>query len=91
MGSDIWIKSHADLADEMFSMPMRGRLEAVRDRLAAHGYALKLDIGKRTTKATVTSPSLRSKSTYPSVNDFLSVEERRLDEMDERRRAASPV
>ncbi|WCS27194.1 hypothetical protein LOK46_10375 [Methylobacterium sp. NMS14P] len=79
-----WILAHADLADEMFSMPMRGRLEAIRDRLAAHGYDLKLDIGKRTTKATVTSKTLRSKSTYPSVTDFVAFEERRLAAMDER-------
>lgn len=86
-----WITAHADLADEMFSMPMRGRLEAVRDGLAAHGYTLKLDIGKRVTKATVKSASLSAKSTYPSIADFLAAEERRVRAMDERRQMASVV
>lgn len=89
--SDHWITVHTDLADEMLSMPMRGRLESVRNGLAAHGYALKLDIEKRTTKATVKSASLSAKSTYPSVADFLAVEERRVRAMDERSRIASVV
>jgi len=77
-----WILAHADLADEAFSMPLRGQLEGIRDRLAAHGYELKLDIGKRTTKATVTSKTLRSKSTYPTLTDFIASEEARLARMD---------
>lgn len=88
---DFWITAHRDLADAAFSEPMRGRLESIRDRLATHGYSLKLDIGKRSTRATVASPSLRAKSTYKSVEGFMRTEEARLDEMDERKRVKTPT
>lgn len=84
---DLWITAHADLADEAFSMPLLGKLESIRDRLAGHGYTLKLDIGKRTTKATVTRPGLRAKSTYRSLDGFIQFEEARLAAMDSRAEA----
>ena len=77
-----WLKVRADRADEIFGQPMRGRLESIRDRLGARGYDLKLDVLKTTTIAVVNGPMVRAKSTYPSVEDFIAFEERRLAAMD---------
>lgn len=79
---DIWITSHRDLADDVFSAPTLPRIESIRERLGRLGYSLKLDIGKRSTRATVTSKTLRAKTTYRSLDGFMAVEEARLAEME---------
>lgn len=81
--SDIWITAHHELADAVFSDPIRWRLTRIRERLAGHGYALKLDIGKRSTRATVTSKTLKVRSSYRSLDGFMQFEEDRLARMDE--------
>lgn len=83
---DIWIKAHPALANDVFSEPMIGRLERIRERLAQHGYTLKLDVGKRSTRATVKSPTFCARSSCRSLKGFLHFEEARLDAMDERAR-----
>lgn len=81
---DIWATAHRDLSDHVFGQPTWPRLLAIRERLVRRGYSLKLDVGKRTTRATVKNKAICAKSTYPSVEDFMSFEEARLDRMEAR-------
>lgn len=79
---DIWITAHRDLADAVFSAPILPRIEGIRERLGRLGYSLKLDVGKRSTRATVTSKTLRAKTSYRSLDGFMAFEEARLAEME---------
>lgn len=79
---EIWLVAHRDRADEVFSGPVRARLDAIRGRLSSMGYVLKLDVGKRSTRATVSREGLRARSTYGSLEGFMAFEEARLAEME---------
>lgn len=85
-----WLKVRADRADEIFTQPMRGRLESIRERLEARSYDLKLDVLKSVTIAVVKGPTVRAKSTYPTVEDFIAFEERRLAAMDAQEASQAP-